>query len=198
MASALKQREPKITVSEQKERAKRQLEKILRELDELRITKKEIENNPEETFRWILMNIRKIVVEENIKELTILTPFMYRKFVEEFIEFINKLRREVGNIVVTIITRSPKYVNNKIEHVECIEMLRKANIIVCEADEKIHAKAVILGDKYIIGGSVNPLAPSYFEITIGPEHLIKLINNPYSASSIKRLFGICLKLWKSS
>lgn len=141
-------------------------------------------NAQDEIFNYILEQIEKTVREKDVRDILVLTPFIYKKYVIKFVNFINKLRNLYGDINVTVVTRPSIFVANPRVHEESIRILRESNTVVCTPYSfKFHAKAIILGTRYVLAGSVNPLAPSQEEVLFTMP-IIKLIENPISVATI--------------
>ena len=147
-----------------------------------------LKSNPDEAFNDVIARVYRIIIEKDIRDILVLSPFIYKRYAEKFADFVRMLKEKLGNISVVVVTRSPEYVVNPHEHVESIEILRRAGIKVCiSKNSRFHAKVIVLGTKYVIAGSVNPLAPSHEEVVIRTS-LVKLLENPLSAISIIRVF----------
>jgi len=149
----------------------------------------ELKTNPDGVFVEIIAQVYRLVEMSNARKILVLTPFIYRRYAKKFAEIIRELRKKLGYIEVTVVTRSPEYVNNYYEHKESIEVLKSAGIKVCTVkNSKFHAKAIVIGTTHVIAGSVNMLAPSYDEIIIKVP-LIKILENPLSASTLMKIFS---------
>ena len=133
---------------------------------------------------------RSSISHEPVHELVIMSPFLKEDYVNKFISFVNELRKEYPDLEIFVITRPTTFVMNKEEHKRCIEKLHNSGIRVCVVTEgkasRFHAKIILVGD-YIIAGSANPLAPSYFEY-LHVESLIEfLIRNRKSTEVLRKL-----------
>ncbi len=93
--------------------------------------------------------------------VVIISPFLNRLRVEKFIgtkEVVSAKKRGVKIIVVTR-PPEPKEVSNVEEHEKCINMLKDAKIkVVVVKEPRLHFKAVIIDNKIIYLGSINPLS----------------------------------------
>ncbi len=154
--------------------------------------------NPYEAFKKVLAYVDdllgKAASEGKPLEIVVLSPFLYARYVEEFIEFVNVLRKKYPGLKVMVVTRKPEHVNNRSVHVRLVKMLQKAGIIVKMKALKTrdgrevpwHGKMVIVGADYVIAGSINPLAPSRFE-TPHVERLVKIVRNPGTWRTLRKL-----------
>lgn len=156
-------------------------------------------SDPKSSFHKLLDIIEQLLLraisEGKPPEIVVLSPFLYEHYVKRFIEFVEGLRKKIPKLKVMVITRKPAHVSmNRKEHVRLVEKLRKANIVVKmkalrtrDGKEKpFHGKVVIVGTEYVIAGSINPLAPSYFETPIVTT-LLMLVRNPGTWRALRRL-----------
>ena len=175
------------------------LERQLREAKRLSVLK-ELRTSPQDFFEDLKKIIEGLLKEmsQGKRRLYILSPFLNREYVNDFIDFIEQLRKKGLLDDVTVVTRHPKYFTgeNRDHHEELIEAMREAGIRVCYGTDRFHAKLTVLDDKYVIAGSINPLAPSYSETIYQmslEEYKELLIKNPRSAVAIIKnlVYPIC-------
>jgi hypothetical protein len=155
-------------------------------------------SDPWKGFHWMLKTIEKFlfdaVMEGKPPEIVVLSPFLYRDYVRVFISFVERLRGKLPGLRVMVVTRRPEHVSNGQEHGELVGELMRAGIVVKMKALKtmdggmkpFHGKAVIIGAEYVIAGSINPLAPSYFETPIVTT-LIMLLRNPGTWKALRKL-----------
>lgn len=171
----------------------RSIPKAVREIMEKiekRYSISELRNNPMKIFRDVSYMVKRTIISRKYKSLVVLSPYLYERFVREFIEFIKELKKTVPNLEVVVITRPVKYVKNEEEHISSIELLKEAGIHVCYPTrnaEKFHAKAIVIGNDYVIAGSINYLAPTHDDLII-ETRLVKLLKNRTSARTLLRIF----------
>ncbi len=170
----------------------------VKELWEQRYSINELKRNPSKIFWEITRKIDELIARKNYREILILSPFLHKRYVAEFIKHIQELRKKYGKLEVVVVTRPAKYVFwGRNEHNESIKLLKEAGIIVCYPSiyaEKFHAKAIVLDTETVIAGSMNYLAPSYEEIAVSVP-LTKILLNSVSAKTLVRIFKEirCLK-----
>ena len=168
-------------------RLARKIERKIKEIGSYKINTRS--TTPEEIFKSLMDRLVEFIKSRRqyIKDkvLMILTPFLYRKYTEEFLKIVDE---HIKDFSIFIVTRDPKFVSNREEHISSAELLKRKGVYVCQLSERFHAKAIIIDSEYVFAGSINILAPSHSEFII-ETHIMKLIENPSSASTILHILS---------
>ncbi len=93
--------------------------------------------------------------------VVIISPFLNKLRVEKFIRT-KEVKDALGKgIRIIVVTRppEPREVSNISDHEECIKMLENSGIkVVVVKEPRLHFKAVIIDNRIIYLGSINPLS----------------------------------------
>jgi len=116
----------------------------------------------------------------------ILSPFLKTKPVKLFLDY-EEVKKRVDEVKIVVVTKPAGEVYDKAEHEKCIETLRKGKIEVFEK-EKLHFKAVIIDDKILYIGSINPLSVMIAEY-LPEDYMLRFVSEALTTEVVEKAIG---------